>query len=66
MVLMIAGIIGFVLVLTTVSVIVIEVLHPDTDTDGLVQVESEVLGVLVGSLVGFIGGRAHGRSEPRE
>lgn len=56
-------VIGSVLILTTIAVIVIEVVHPDTNTDGLVEVESEVLGVLVGALVGFIGGRSYGRTE---
>lgn len=63
MVLGITLVIGIVLVSTTIAIIAIELVHPDVDTQGLVEVESEVLGVLVGALVGFIGGRSYGRTE---
>jgi len=56
-------VIGAVLILTTIAIIVIELVHPETDTDGLVKIDTEVLAVLVGALVGFIGGRGYGRTE---
>lgn len=56
-------IIGFVIVGTLIGIILIELIHPEVDTESLVRVESEILGVLVGALVGFIGGRSVGRTE---
>lgn len=56
-------IVGTLLILTALAVVLIELIHPETDTDALIQVESEILAVLVGALVGFIGGRSVGRAE---
>jgi hypothetical protein len=56
-------IIGSMLILSAVAIILIELIHPETDTDALIRIESEILGVLVGALVGFIGGRSAGRNE---
>lgn len=64
-VLAIIAIVGAILILSAVSIILIELIHPDTDTEPIVRVESEILGVLVGALVGFIGGRATGRNEAK-
>ena len=57
------AVIGFVIVFTLVGIILIELIHPEVDTESLIQVESEILGVLVGALVGFVGGRQVGRTE---
>jgi hypothetical protein len=54
------------LLLTSLAVILIELIHPSSDTSDLIRMESEILGVLVGALVGFIGGRGIGRSEARD
>jgi hypothetical protein len=59
----ITGIVGLLLVLGMVAIVTIELIHPDTDTDPFIEAESEILGVLVGALVGFIGGRSTGRAE---
>lgn len=56
-------IIGAMLFLSALAIVLIELIHPETDTDALIRIESEILGVLVGALVGFIGGRATGRNE---
>ena len=56
-------VIAFVIVTSLIGIILIELIHPDTDTESLVRMESEILGVLVGALVGFVGGRSVGRSE---
>ena len=61
----IIAIVGVILITGAVAIILIELIHPETDTEPLVRVESEILGVLVGALVGFIGGRATGREEAR-
>lgn len=65
-VLAVAFIISFVIVVTLLGVILIELVHPETDTESMVRMESEILGVLVGALVGFISGRNVGRSEAKE
>lgn len=62
-VLVITGVIAFVIVASMVGIILIELLHPETDTEPMIRMESEILGVLVGALVGFIGGRQVGRGE---
>lgn len=59
-------IIGLLLVLSMIALVLIELIHPETDTEPLVRVEGEILGVLVGALVGFIGGRSTGRHEALE
>jgi len=64
-VLAIIGIVGAILILSAVSIVIIELIHPDTDTEPIVRVEGEILGVLVGALVGFVGGRATGRNEAK-
>lgn len=56
-------VIAFVVCITLIGIIVIELVRPDIDTDPLISVESEILGVLVGALVGFVGGRGVGRAE---
>ena len=55
--------IAITLILTALTVVLIELIHPETDTESLVRVETEILGVLVGALVGFISGRTTGRHE---
>ena len=62
-VLAIVGIVGIVLILTSVAIVLLALIHPTQDTSSLVEAETEILGVLVGALVGFIGGRAAGRGE---
>jgi NhaP-type Na+/H+ or K+/H+ antiporter len=59
-------VVGFVVVFGLVAVLVIELVRPETDTEPLLRIESEIIGVLVGALVGFIGGRGVGRSESVE
>jgi hypothetical protein len=65
-ILAIAGVIGAVMVINLVAVVVLAFTEHDFDTSGLVELESEILGVLVGALVGFISGRSVGRSERTE
>jgi len=62
-VLAIVAIVGIVLIVGALGVLLVEILHPELDTAPIVEAESEILAVLVGALVGFIGGRAAGRSE---
>ena len=51
-----AACVAIVLVLTTIGVVVIEIVNPDQDTAAAIDTVSETLGVLVGALVGLIGG----------
>jgi hypothetical protein len=56
-------VVALVVVAGFVGIILIELIHPEVDTDPLIRIESEILGVLVGALVGFVGGRGVGRAE---
>ena len=56
-------VVGFVLIVSAVGVLVLELIQPDTDTSPIIEVESEILAILVGALVGFVGGRNAGRNE---
>jgi hypothetical protein len=60
---LVAIVVGTMLLLSSVAIILIELIHPETDTSELIRMESEILGVLVGALVGVIGGRGIGRAE---
>jgi hypothetical protein len=59
----IAATIAIMLLLSAFSILLIELIHPETDTDPIVRVETEILAVLTGAVVGFLGGRSVGRSE---
>lgn len=63
---MVTFIIGALLLITAVAVVLIELIQPETDTSDLIRMESEILGVLVGALVGVIGGRGIGKAETYE
>lgn len=65
-IMLVAVVICAILLLTLVGIIAIELVHPEFDSDPLVRVESEILGVLVGALVGFVGGRGVGRAEAHQ
>jgi hypothetical protein len=65
-VLAIIAIVGVILILTSVGVMLVEIFHPEVDTDPIIEAESEILAVLVGALVGFVGGRHAGRSEAED
>ena len=56
-------IVGTVLLMSALAIILIELFHPESDTDAIIEAEAEMLAVLIGALVGFVGGRAAGRSE---
>jgi hypothetical protein len=58
-------IVGTILTVSAIGIALIEILHPESDTDAIIEAESEILAVLVGALVGFIGGRSLGREEGR-
>lgn len=51
-------IIGFVIIFGLVGVVAIELIRPEVDTTSMVRLEAEILWVLVGALVGFVGGRS--------
>ena len=65
-VLIIAGTIAIMLIFSAVSILVLKLIHPEIDVDGLIRVETEILGVLTGAVVGFLGGRSIGRHEVEE
>lgn len=60
------GILIIVGLLTTIGaagILTVEVIRPSANTDPAIEAETEILAVLVGALVGFVGGRAQGRNE---
>lgn len=65
-IILVTAVISALLLLTAVAVILIELIHPSTDTSDLIRMESEILGVLVGAVVGVIGGRGIGKAEALE
>ena len=59
-------IVGFVLVFSMVAVFVLVLVRPEYDVGPILEVESEILAILVGALVGFVGGRTVGHNEARQ
>lgn len=55
--------VAFVLITSALGVLILELVDPATDTTPIIEVESEILAILVGALVGFVGGRNAGRNE---
>ncbi len=56
-------IVGVLTIVGGLGILVVELVRPATDTNPAIEAESELLAVLVGALVGFVGGRAQGRNE---
>jgi cytochrome c biogenesis protein CcdA len=56
-------VVGFVLMFSIVAVFVLALVKPEIDTSPLLEVEGEILAILVGALVGFVGGRTVGHNE---
>lgn len=46
-----------VIVLSTVAVAVVECINPDVDTEDEVRHVADLLSVIIGAVVGFVGGR---------
>jgi putative flippase GtrA len=55
--------IGSVITVATIGIIVGKTLHPTMDTSRGAEMIAQVITTIVGALVGFIGGRAYGKSE---
>lgn len=58
-----AAVIAVLLILTVIGSIILKVIHPGLDLSNVAEVVTNTMGTIVGALVGFIGGRAYGKSE---
>lgn len=56
-------IVGFVLAVSILGVFMLAIVRPEVDTSIVLETESEILAILVGALVGFVGGRTVGQNE---
>jgi hypothetical protein len=56
--LMIAGTVSFVLVATALTLLVAELVHPESDTSGAAKQVGDTLAALVALLAGFLAGRS--------
>jgi hypothetical protein len=50
-------------VIGTLTVIIAKIIHPQVDISRATEIIGNVLTTVVGALVGFVGGRATGKSE---
>lgn len=56
------GVVCAVIVGTTVMVAILEIINSEIETDNIVELEYELVQVITGALVGFIGGRGVGEA----
>lgn len=57
LVLMVAGTVCFAVLATGASIVVIEIVHPSTDTTSAIRGISGIINTLIGLLAGFLAGR---------
>ena len=55
--------VGCTVLLTVMALFIMRLMHPEADTSRAAEAVMNIVTTLVGSLVGFIGGRATGRWE---
>jgi hypothetical protein len=55
--------VGLILIVIVVAAVIGKIARPDLDMNRAVESTIEILNTLVGALIGFLGGRAIGRSE---
>jgi hypothetical protein len=65
-VLMFTILICLVMIIITTGTIIAKVFRPELDVARAAEAINNMLSTIVGALVGFIGGRAHGRIEQQE
>jgi hypothetical protein len=68
LVLMIAGTICGVVVITMVTVLIVDIVHPNSDTSNAAKGVGDIVGALIGLLAGFLAGRQMPKNgdEPKE
>ena len=62
-VILMTALVAFTVFTGALGTIVAKILHPELDVSGSAELIGSVITTIVGALVGFIGGRAVGRSE---
>jgi hypothetical protein len=63
LVIILAAIVGVALLLLTLGLLVAKIVNPNIDVSTMSALISNMITTIVGALVGFIGGRAVGKSE---
>lgn len=58
-----AAVVSLVLIVTLIGSIILKLVHPGIDLGKVSDFMTNTLTTLVGALVGFIGGRAYGKTE---
>jgi len=59
-ILLISSVVVVILILATVGVLLVELIHPDRDTDAVLSMLFDIVKVLVGAIIGYAAGRAQG------
>jgi len=62
-VILLTSTVGLIMVLAVVGVLALRLIHPDTDVSRGAEAIGGLTTTIVGSLIGFIGGRAVGKNE---
>jgi len=62
-VILLTAMVGITLVTSVIGVLILRIVHPQTDVSRGAEVIGNIVTTVVGALVGFIGGRATGRLE---
>lgn len=62
-VIILAGVVAVLLIVAVIGSVILKIIHPGIDLSNVSEVVTNTLGTIVGALVGFIGGRAYGKSE---
>lgn len=61
-----AVLVATMIAMTGVTVIIIEILSPETNTDSVLAIETEMLQTILGALIGFLAGKGEGAAQERE
>lgn len=62
-VIIMAALVATLMILTVIGSIILKIVHPEINLANVAEVITNTLGTIVGALVGFIGGRAYGKTE---
>jgi hypothetical protein len=63
LILLVAGTICVTVLISTFSIVIIEVVNPESDTSAAANIISDTINTLIGLLAGFIAGKTSGRGD---
>lgn len=55
--LIMTAVIGFVVLLGATGTMIVEIIHPERDTDNIINLLYDIVKVLIGAIIGFAAGR---------